>query len=297
MTSLPRRCGRILFIVGTLAAAAVLVPPAAAQPSGAAAAAAPGAASQPAASQPAPSGSTGAASEPATATKSTGAGKPNATSAASYSLGVSMGEQLRANGIPADAVSSARLAQGVRDALNGKASMTDTDRANIAGLLRAAREAAGEAGHRAAAKFLAENGKKPDVITTASGLQYKVVAPGKGDSPKASDEVIVNYRGKLLDGSEFDSSYQRGKPVTFPVNHVIPGWTEALQLMKPGGKYELFVPPQLAYDLNPPPGAPIPPGSMLIFDVELVGIKPPQTPAGTPSGSAQPPRASSEAPK
>ena len=296
MTSLPRHRGRILLIVGTLAAVGVLAPPAGAQPSGAAAAA-PGAPSQNAPSQPAASSSSGTTGKPATASKPAGAGKPSATSAASYSLGVSMGEQLRANDIPADAVNSERLAQGVRDALSGKVKMTETDRNNIKSLLVASREAAGEAGHRAAAKFLAENGKKPDVITTASGLQYRVVAPGKGDSPKASDEVIVNYRGKLLDGTEFDSSYQRGKPVTFPVNHVIPGWTEALQLMKPGGKYELFVPPQLAYDLNPPQGAPIPPGSMLIFDVELVGIKPPQTPVGTPSGSAQPPHAASEAPK
>jgi FKBP-type peptidyl-prolyl cis-trans isomerase FklB len=280
MTSLPRRYGRILFIVGTLGAVGALVPPAGAQPSGAAASASPGAASQSAASQPAASSSAGTASKPAA--KPATAGKANATSAASYSLGVSMGEQLRANGIPADAVSSERLAQGVRDALSGKVKLTDADRNNIAGLLRAAREAAGDAGHRAAAKFLAENGKKPDVITTASGLQYRVVAPGKGDSPKASDEVIVNYRGKLLDGTEFDSSYARGKPVTFPVSHVIPGWTEALQLMQPGGKYELFVPPQLAYDVNPPAGAPIPPGSMLIFDVELVGIKPPQAPVAAP---------------
>lgn len=293
MRSSARRCGSIAFIVGTLAALGMLVPPAGAQPSGAgAAAAAPGATSQPAASS-----SAGTASKPATAAKPPTTGKPNPTSAASYSLGVSMGEQLRANGIPADAVSSERLAQGVRDALSGKVKMTDADRMNIAGLVRAAREAAGEASHHAAAKFLAENGKKPDVVTTASGLQYRVVAPGNGDSPKASDEVIVNYRGKLLDGTEFDSSYTRGKPVTFPVNHVIPGWTEALQLMKPGGKYELFVPPQLAYDLNPPPGAPIPPGSMLIFDVELVGIKPPPAHAAT-SGSAQPPpHASSETPK
>ncbi|HXW73481.1 MAG TPA: FKBP-type peptidyl-prolyl cis-trans isomerase [Steroidobacteraceae bacterium] len=274
MTSLPRRCGRILFLVCTLAAAGMLVPPAGAQPSGTGAAGA--------ASQPTPGSSAGSASKPATAAKPTAAGKPSPASAASYSLGVSMGEQLRANGIPADAVSSERLAQGVRDALSGKVKLTDADRNNIAGLVRAAREAAGDAGHRAAAKFLAENGKKPDVVTTASGLQYRVVAPGKGDSPKATDEVIVNYRGKLLDGTEFDSSYARGKPVTFPVNHVIPGWTEALQLMKPGGKYELFVPPQLAYDLNPPAGAPIPPGSMLIFDVELVGIKPPQTAAEAP---------------
>ena len=173
MTPSPQRCGRILLIVGTLAALGVLAPPAGAQQSG---------------------GDAGTASKSTTAAKPA-AGKPNATSAASYSLGVSMGEQLRANGIRPDAVSSERLAQGVRDALSGKATLTDADRANIAGLLRAAREAAGEAGHRAAAKFLAENGKKPDVITTASGLQYRVITPGNGDSPKPSDEVVVNYRG------------------------------------------------------------------------------------------------------
>jgi FKBP-type peptidyl-prolyl cis-trans isomerase FklB len=140
--------------------------------------------------------------------------------------------------------------------------------------------------HRAAAKFLAENAKKPDIVTTASGLQYKVISPGSGDSPKGSDEVVVNYRGSLLDGTEFDSSYKRGQPATFPVGAVIPGWTEALQLMKPGAKYQLWVPPQLAYDMRVNPGAPIPPGSMLVFDVELLSIKPPQVPAGTPTAPA-----------
>jgi len=198
--------------------------------------------------------------------------------AASYSLGVSMGDQLRSNGIPPDAVNSQRLAQGVHDALSGKAKLSETDQKNITQLLRSA----AEANHRAAAKFLAENGKKPGVITTASGLQYRVEAPGNGESPKATDEATVNYRGTLLDGTEFDSSYKRGQPATFPVSRVIPGWTEALQLMKPGAKYQLFVPPQLAYDMRPKPG--LPPGSLLIFEVELLSFKP-----GQPAAGATPP--------
>ena len=185
-------------------------------------------------------------------------------------------------------MSAQRLAQGVTDALTGKTKLSDADRERITKLVRSAFEAMGEANHRAAAKFLAENAKKADVITTKSGLQYKVLAPGSGDAPKASDEVVVNYRGTLLDGSEFDSSYKRGQPASFNVGRVIPGWTEALQLMKPGAKYQLFIPPQLAYDLRGPPA--IPPGSMLIFDVELVSIKPPAAPAA-PAGAApaQPP--------
>jgi FKBP-type peptidyl-prolyl cis-trans isomerase len=235
----------------------------------------------PAAGAPAPGGAGTGKKAAGAAGDATGAAADK--SAASYSLGVSMGEQLRATGVTADAVSSERIAQGVRDGLAGKAKMTDADRERINKLVRGAYEAAGDANHRAAAKFLAANGKKPDVVTTASGLQYKVLAPGSGDSPKATDEVTVNYRGKLLDGSEFDSSYARGQPATFPVNRVIPGWTEALQLMKPGGKYQLFVPPQLAYDLRARPG--IPPGSMLIFDVELVSFK---TPPAPPPGAAPP---------
>jgi FKBP-type peptidyl-prolyl cis-trans isomerase len=202
--------------------------------------------------------------------------------AVSYSIGVSMGDQLRSAGIAPDAVNTQHLVQGIRDALSGKVKMTEADQANISKLLRNSLQGAAEANHHAAAKFLAENGKKPGVITTSSGLQYHVLAPGSGDSPKPTDEVTVNYRGTLLDGTEFDSSYKRGQPATFPVNRVIPGWTEALQLMKPGAKYELFVPPQLAYDMRTRP--PIPPGSMLIFEVELLGFKPAQQSAvGAPS--------------
>jgi FKBP-type peptidyl-prolyl cis-trans isomerase len=206
---------------------------------------------------------------------------------ASYSLGVTMGEQLKSSGVTPDLVNSQQLAQGVQDALAGKTSMTDEDRDNVRGLI----SSAGDANHRAAAKFLAENGKKPGVVTTASGLQYKVVSAGNGDSPKGADEVTVNYRGTLINGTEFDSSYKRGQPATFQVNRVIPGWTEALGLMKPGAKYQLFIPPQLAYDLRSPPG--IPPGSMLLFDVELLSIKaatppPAAAAAETPAPAAAP---------
>ncbi len=160
----------------------------------------------------------------------------------------------------------------MRDALAGKA-VTDQDRENLRTLIGSV----GEANHRAADKFLAENGKKPGVVTTASGLQYKVITAGSGDSPKATDEVTVNYAGTLANGTEFDSSYKRGQPANFPVNRVIPGWTEALQLMKPGAKWQLFVPPKLAYDMRSQP--PIPPGSLLIFDVELLSIKAATAPA------------------
>jgi FKBP-type peptidyl-prolyl cis-trans isomerase FklB len=272
MTLSTARRGRVTFLLTGVALTAALL--AQAQQSPTATPAAPPA--SPAPKKPAASGST----------------QPEATDAAtshknavSYSLGVSMGTQLRGSGIATDAVNSQRLAQGVHDALSGKVKMTEADQENISTLVRGAAEGAAETNHRAAAKFLAENGKKPGVITTASGLQYKVLAPGSGESPKASDEATVNYRGTLLDGTEFDSSYKRGQPATFQVTRVIPGWTEALQLMKPGAKYELFIPPQLAYDLRSRP--PIPPGSMLIFDVELLSFKPPQSPP-TAAPSAEP---------
>jgi FKBP-type peptidyl-prolyl cis-trans isomerase len=209
-------------------------------------------------------------------------------SAVSYSLGLSMGEQLHASYVKPEEVSAERLAQGVRDGLSGKAKLAEADRERISKMLRGAHEAAGDANHRAAAKFLAENAKKPDVVTTASGLQYKVLEPGNGDSPKSTDEVAVNYRGTLLDGTEFDSSYKRGRPENFQLNRVIPGWSEGLELMKPGAKYQLFVPPQLAYDLRSPPGSPIPPGAMLIFEVELVGIKAPAPAVATPQPGSAP---------
>lgn len=119
--------------------------------------------------------------------------------------------------------------------------------------------------------FLAENGKRPDVKTTATGLQHRTITAGTGASPKATDSVTVHYRGKLIDGTEFDSSYSRNEPATFPLNGVIPGWTEGLQLIKEGGKSELFIPSELGYGARGAGGA-IPPHAALIFEVELIKI-------------------------
>jgi len=119
--------------------------------------------------------------------------------------------------------------------------------------------------------FLAENGKREGVVTLESGLQYEIIDPGDGPSPSATDRVTTNYRGTLIDGTEFDSSYSRGRPATFPVNGVIKGWTEALQLMKTGAKWKLYVPADLAYgERGSPPK--IGPNETLIFEVELIGV-------------------------
>jgi FKBP-type peptidyl-prolyl cis-trans isomerase FkpA len=121
-------------------------------------------------------------------------------------------------------------------------------------------------------RFLKENATKPGVTTTASGLQYKVLKEGTGRSPKATDVVVVNYRGTLINGKEFDSSYKSGKPIEFPLNRVIPGWTEGVQLMKEGAKYEFYIPPNLAYGSRGAGGV-IGPDETLIFEVELLKVK------------------------
>ncbi len=121
--------------------------------------------------------------------------------------------------------------------------------------------------------FLAANAKKPNIKTTASGLQYEVLTAGKGKvSPKATDNVTVHYKGTTIDGKEFDSSYSRGEPTSFPLNRVIPGWTEGVQLMKEGDKYRFYIPSELAYGERGAGGA-IPPNAALIFDVELIKIQ------------------------
>jgi FKBP-type peptidyl-prolyl cis-trans isomerase len=134
----------------------------------------------------------------------------------------------------------------------------------------AKRTAAADAEQKAGETFLAENAKKPGVVTTASGLQYKVNSSGKGKQPKATDTVSVNYRGTLVNGKEFDASH--GAPATFPVNRVIPGWTEALQLMHEGDKWTLYIPSKLAY-AEEGQGPDIGPNATLIFDVELVSVQ------------------------
>jgi FKBP-type peptidyl-prolyl cis-trans isomerase len=227
-----------------------------------------GSGTAPAAAQPKKPAAAGAGGAGAEAK---GAGNERAQ--VSYSLGVSMGDQLHHAGLTAESISPEKLTQGLRDALAGKVSMTPADQENITNFVKSVRNNMAESNRAKAKAFLAENGKKKDVVTTASGLQYHVISPGDGASPKSTDEVTVNYKGTLLDGTEFDSSYKRGQPASFPVNGVIPGWQEALVLMKPGAKWELFIPPNLAYDVNSPPT--IPPGSLLKFEVELIKVKQP----------------------
>jgi FKBP-type peptidyl-prolyl cis-trans isomerase len=120
-------------------------------------------------------------------------------------------------------------------------------------------------------KFLADNAKKEGVTTTASGLQYKVITPGAGKSPKATDTVLVHYRGTLISGAEFDSSYARREPIEFPLNRVIAGWTEGVQLMQEGSKYEFYIPSKLAYGSRGA-GRDIGPNEALIFEVELLKV-------------------------
>lgn len=129
-----------------------------------------------------------------------------------------------------------------------------------------------EENQAAGAAFLAENAKKPGVITTASGLQYQMLEEGSGAQPTAASNVTVNYRGTTIDGQEFDSSYKRGTPATFPLNRVIAGWTEGLQLVKEGGKIRLFIPSNLAYGARQA-GPAIGPNSTLLFDVELLKVE------------------------
>ncbi|MGD8854412.1 MAG: FKBP-type peptidyl-prolyl cis-trans isomerase [Gammaproteobacteria bacterium] len=193
-----------------------------------------------------------------------------------YSVGYQLGGDFRRQDVE---INPEIVVRGMQDAIAGeKPLMTPKEmRSTLAGLSQ--RVAADKRDrHKQVAEqnlangqaFLAENADKEGVKTTASGLQYKVIEAGSGESPKASDSVTVHYRGTLIDGTEFDSSYSRNKPATFRVDRVIPGWTEALKMMKPGAKWQLFIPPGLAYGERGP--GPIPPNSTLIFDVELISV-------------------------
>jgi FKBP-type peptidyl-prolyl cis-trans isomerase FklB len=199
---------------------------------------------------------------------------PISSEQASYLFGLTFGEQLHSIGIGSD-VASESISRGLKEGLQGKKA-SPAERQQIQEYVHTVMLAASAHNKTAAQEFLASNGKKTGVKTTASGLQYKVEKAGDTKAPAITpeDEVSVNYRGKLLDGSEFDSSYSRGQPATFPVGGVIKGWQEALVLMKPGAKWTLYVPPDLAYGANPRPG--IPGNSLLIFDVELLSVKPKQ---------------------
>lgn len=189
----------------------------------------------------------------------------------SYAWGMALGQQLRAMGV--EKLEKNDFDEAVDAAFNGKDTKLSPEEAN-----KLIQEYLQELTAKKAAeiravgdKFLAENSKKEGVKVTASGLQYIVEKEGTGAQPTAEDEVTVHYTGKLLDGTVFDSSVSRGEPATFPLNRVIPGWTEGVQLMKEGGKYTFFIPSDLAYGPQGVPNA-IPPHSTLIFDVELIKV-------------------------
>ncbi len=196
---------------------------------------------------------------------------------ASYSIGMSVGKSLKTQGLNGTIINPLMLARGIVDALTGaKPAMTEAE--SMAAIkafeqtMQAEQEQQGDKAKAEGAAFLAANAKKPGVKVTASGLQYKVIKSGAGATPKGTDTVKVHYHGTLTNGEKFDSSIERGKPVEFPVNGVIPGWTEALQLMKVGDKWQLYIPSDLAYG---PQGRPpvIPPNAVLVFDVELLEVK------------------------
>jgi FKBP-type peptidyl-prolyl cis-trans isomerase len=192
----------------------------------------------------------------------------------SYSIGLNIGFNLGRQKVD---VNPDLLTAGIKDTIAGKAQLTPDQVKDVMAEfekdMEQEQKQAGEKNKTEGAKFLEENKKKPGVKTTASGLQYKVEKEGTGVQPKATDMVTVNYRGTLINGTEFDSSYKRGQPATFAVNGVIKGWTEALQLMKTGAKYQLFIPSNLAYgerSVSPEIGS----NATLIFEVELLDAKP-----------------------
>jgi FKBP-type peptidyl-prolyl cis-trans isomerase FklB len=198
----------------------------------------------------------------------------------SYAIGLNIGMNLKAQNFQID---PEVIAQGLRDAMAGKPALTEEEARSVIMTyqqdLRAKaeekRKEASKASREAGAAFLAENAKKDGVKVTASGLQYKVITEGTGEIPKENHQVSVNYRGTLIDGTEFDSSYSRNQPATFGVTGVIKGWTEALLMMPVGSKWQLFIPADLAYG-DQQRGEHIKPGSTLVFEIELLSTKGPE---------------------
>lgn len=190
----------------------------------------------------------------------------------SYSVGVLVAQNLKQQGL--DKVNPDDLAAAITDVIKGNDLKIDlqTANGNVQTYMQDAQARAQAANTEMGKKFLEENKMKEGVKVTASGLQYMVIQEGTGKMPKASDEVTVHYEGTLINGEVFDSSYKRGQPTSFPLNGVIKGWTEGLQLMKEGAKYRFFIPSELAYGARGA-GGQIGPNSTLVFDVELLSIK------------------------
>jgi len=198
---------------------------------------------------------------------------------ASYGMGIGLGDRVKQDGVEIDLDA---FVMGLRDAAEGKErKMTQEEimqemqsfQQKQAEKLQAEQQAVADSNKAEGEKFLADNATKEGVVTLDSGLQYQVITTGDGAKPAATDTVEVHYRGTLIDGTEFDSSYKRNSTVSFPVNGVIPGWTEALQLMTVGSKWNLYIPSDLAYGPNGTRGGPIGPNATLLFEVELISIK------------------------
>jgi FKBP-type peptidyl-prolyl cis-trans isomerase FklB len=198
-------------------------------------------------------------------------------SKSSYALGVDIANNLKRSGLDLDGAS---VAAGLADGIGGKSKLTDEQvmqtlsalRDEMSAKAQARAASAGQENQKKGEEFMASNAKKEGVKATASGLQYKVLTAGKGKTPKATDTVKVHYHGTLIDGTVFDSSVQRNEPIEFPVNGVIQGWQEALQMMKEGDKWQIVIPARLAYG-DRGAGQDIGPGSTLVFDVELIQVK------------------------
>ena len=197
----------------------------------------------------------------------------------SYALGLNIGHQLKEMGLR-DRLNITDYAAAIDDVLKGSTPQIGLDEASnllndfftkLEQQQRAATEAAGAAAKSEGERFLAENAKRPNVVVTPSGLQYEVLTEGTGRSPKATDTVRCHYHGTLIDGTVFDSSYQRNQPADFGLNQVISGWTEGVQLMKEGAKYRFYLPYHLAYGEHGA-GNTIPPFATLVFDVELLKV-------------------------
>ena len=210
----------------------------------------------------------------------------------SYSIGANIGQNFRKNKLE---INLPAFIQGLEKALDGgEPLLTEADMRQVMqdfqkkmmDKQRKIMEEQGTKNLAAAEKFLADNKTKEDVVTLPSGLQYKIIKAGTGATPAATDKVKTNYRGTLLDGTEFDSSYKRNAPATFGVTGVIKGWTEALQLMKEGAKWQLFIPPNLAYGPRGPRN--IPPNSALIFEIELLEVVKPESPKAAETSTLKP---------
>jgi FKBP-type peptidyl-prolyl cis-trans isomerase FklB len=195
----------------------------------------------------------------------------NETDSLSYSIGIMVASFYKQQGI--SNINNALVNKAINDKMNGDSTLLTEQQCNqvLTGFIEKAKAEKASVAKKEGEAFLAENKTKPGVITTASGLQYIVLKQGTGPKPLATDKVKCDYEGKLLDGKIFDSSIKQGKPIEFAVNGVIPGWTEALQLMNTGSKYRLFIPAGLAYG-DQQMGPDIKPGSTLIFDVDLLEI-------------------------